>query len=72
MSSGFHDWQARSEALARGNVADQGRLGFLYLIGFPPNRIKIGFAENVERRLEDAKAYTWVPRVIQRIAAVSG
>ncbi len=29
----------------------------------PANRIKIGLAEDVERRLEDSKVYTWVPDI---------
>ena len=61
MPSCFTDWRARY--MARGNVADQGRLGFLYLVELPANRIKIGFAEDVERRLEDSKVYTWVPDI---------
>ena len=44
--------------MARSKVGDQGRQGFLYLVGLPENSLKIGFAQDVARRLEDSKIQT--------------
>ena len=51
----------RSEAMARKNINEDGATVWLYLVRIPPNRIKIGYAEDVEKRFEDAKIYTFIP-----------